>query len=98
MRTTKTVGLPTKKPAASDAKARNSPSLAEETILSPILEDNKEEDFSTLPEVQGSTETRRLTGEAFMEPLSELQKDSHQLHRRYSTSPRKRESGRTKIL
>jgi hypothetical protein len=38
------------------------------------LEDNKEEDFSTLPEVQGSSKTRRLTGDDFMEPLSDLQK------------------------
>jgi hypothetical protein len=37
--------------------------MAEDTPLSPIKEENKEEDFSTLPEVQGSTDTKRLTSD-----------------------------------
>jgi hypothetical protein len=65
--------LASKKPT--EAKPRSSPLEVGDHLLSPIMEDNKEEDFSTLPEVQGSSDTKDLTGADIMEPLSELQKD-----------------------
>jgi hypothetical protein len=75
MRTSKTVPTANKTAAATDAKAHTSPTLAGDAILSPIMEKNMEEGFSTLPEVQGSSETSRLTRDDFMEPLTDLQKD-----------------------
>jgi hypothetical protein len=64
-----------KKPSATDAKLRASSSPGEEAILSPIQEENKEDDFSQLPEVQGSSVAQGLTGDGQMEPLSEQQKE-----------------------
>ena len=64
-----------KKPSATDAKLRASTSPGEEAILSPIKEENTEDDFSKLPEVQGSSVTKSLTGDSLMEPLSEQQQD-----------------------
>jgi hypothetical protein len=46
----------------------------EDAILSPIKEETTEEDFSKLPEVQGSSDTTTLTMDN-MEPLSDQQKD-----------------------
>jgi hypothetical protein len=61
--------LATKKPSATETKLRSSPQLVEGTLLSPIKEENKDDDFSTLPEVPGSTDTQRPTGDDLMEPL-----------------------------
>ncbi len=65
-----------KKPSATDAKLRasTSPMTGEDAILSPIKEETTEEDFSKLPEVQGSSDTTTLTMDN-MEPLSDQQKD-----------------------
>ena len=63
-----------KKPSATDVK-RASTSPGEEAILSPINEENTEDDFSKLPEVQGFSVAQGLTGDGLMEPLSEQQKD-----------------------
>ena len=73
MRQANKATLASKKPT--EAKPRSSPLEVGDHLLSPITEDNKEEDFSTLPEVQGSSDTKDLTGADIMEPLSELQKD-----------------------
>ena len=66
-----------KKPSATDAKLRasTSPLAGDDAILSPIKEETTTEDFSTLPEVQGSSDTQGLTGEDLMDPLSEQQKN-----------------------
>ena len=66
-----------KKPSATDAKLRasTSPLAGEDAILGPIKEETTEEDFLILPEVQGSSDTKGLTGDGLMEPLSEQQKD-----------------------
>ena len=64
-----------KKPSATDAKPRASTSPGGEDILSPIKEENTEDDFSKLPEVQGSSVAQGLTGDGLMEPLSEHQKE-----------------------
>ena len=66
-----------KKPSATDAKLRasTSPLAGEDANLSPIKEETTTEDFSTLPEVQGSSDTQGLTGESLMEPLNDQQKD-----------------------
>ncbi len=64
-----------KKPSTTDAKLRASTSPGEEAILSPINEENTEDDFSKLPEVQGFSVAQGLTGDGLMEPLSEQQKD-----------------------
>ena len=71
-----------KKTSATDAKLRASTSpttnpFGEDAILSPIKEETTEEDFSRLPEVQGSSDTATLTTET-MDPLSEQQKDFFQ--------------------
>jgi hypothetical protein len=68
-----------KKTSATDAKLRASTSpttnpFGEDAILSPIKEETTEEDFSRLPEVQGSSDTATLTTDN-MEPLSDQQKD-----------------------
>ncbi len=67
--------LASKKPSITEAKLRSSPLMVGENLLSSIIEENKEDDFSTLPEVQGSSDTTGLTGDGLMEPLSEQQKD-----------------------
>jgi hypothetical protein len=66
-----------KKPSATDAKLRasTSPLTGEDANLSPIKEEATEEDFSKLPEVQGSSDTQGLTGDSLMEPLNDQQKD-----------------------
>ena len=64
-----------KKPSATDAKPRASTSPGGEDILSPIKEENTEDDFSKLPEVQGSSVAQGITGDGLMEPLSEQQKE-----------------------
>ena len=64
-----------KKASAPDAKLRASTSPGEEALLSPIQEENTEDDFSKLPEVQGSSVAQGLTGDGLMEPLSEQQKE-----------------------
>ncbi len=66
-----------KKPSATDAKLRasTSPLAGEDANLSPIKEETSTEDFSTLPEVQASSDTQGLTGESLMEPLNDQQKD-----------------------
>jgi hypothetical protein len=72
MRTTKNVQV--KKPSTADDRVRTLPIMAEENLLSPIKEDNKEEKFSTLPEAQGSMNNKALTIDDPMEPLSDQQK------------------------
>ena len=69
-----------KKPSATDAKLRasTSPLTGEDANLSPIKEETTEEDFFKLPEVQGSSDTKELTGDSLMEPLSDQQKDFFQ--------------------
>jgi hypothetical protein len=75
MRQANKATLASKKPSATEAKLRSSPLMVGENLLCPIKEENKEDDFSTLPEVQGSSDTKDLTGDGIMEPLSEQQKD-----------------------
>jgi hypothetical protein len=62
--------LATKKPSATDAKLR-SPPLVGDALLSPILEDNKEDDLLTMPEIQGRIDNKTLTIDDPMEPLSD---------------------------
>jgi hypothetical protein len=60
-----------KKPSATNAKLRasTSPTLGEDAILSTIKEETTEDDFSKVPEVQGSSDTATLTMDN-MEPES----------------------------
>ena len=73
MRQANKATLASKKPSATEAKLHSSPLMVGENLLSPITEENKEDDFSTLPEVQGSSDIKDLTGDGLMEPLSEQQ-------------------------
>jgi hypothetical protein len=46
-----------------------------DALLSPIQEDNEEDDLLTMPEIQGSIDNKTLTIDDSMEPLSDQQKD-----------------------
>ena len=69
--------LATKNPSTADAKLRSSTLMAGEALLSPIKEeDNKEDELSTMLEVQGSIDNnKKLTIDDPMEPLSDQLKD-----------------------
>ena len=90
-----------KKPSATDAKLRasTSPLTGEDANLSPIKEEATEEDFSKLPEVQGSSDTAALTTDS-MEPLSDQQKDFFHsyLDDARNRMEEERRDGRKKIL
>ncbi len=90
-----------KKPSTTDAKLRasTSPLAGDDATLSPIKEETTTEDFSTLPEVQDTSDTQGLTGEGLMDPLSDQQKEFLQsCINDTPKSPRSRATGRKEIL
>ena len=92
--------LATKKLSAAEAKLSSPPIQVGAENLTPIKEENTDEDFSKLPEVQGSSDTKSLTGDGIMEPL--IQRAAERLppilHRRHPKSPGSRATGRNDIL